>query len=161
MAGISAKDVKALRDQTGAGMMDCKKALTDAEGNVEQALDLLRERGLSKAGKRAGRETSEGAVAVSSEGGAGTIVVGSRVNGPLTSAQVVQMRADHDILISKLRVGALQQTNHIRSGRFFLPNSHPEGEGVCGFRCACLLHPVLRNIHGLGDFPGGRLVDGA
>ena len=74
MAGISAKDVKALRDQTGAGMMDCKKALTDAEGNVEQALDLLRERGLSKAGKRAGRETSEGAVAVSIEGGVGTIV---------------------------------------------------------------------------------------
>ena len=56
---ISAKDVKALRDQTGAGMMDCKKALTDAEGDAEQAVDLLRERGLSKAGKRAGRETSE------------------------------------------------------------------------------------------------------
>ncbi len=54
MAAISAKDVKALRDQTGAGMMDCKKALTDAEGDSEQALDLLRERGLSKAGKRAG-----------------------------------------------------------------------------------------------------------
>lgn len=74
MAGISAKDVKALRDQTGAGMMDCKKALTDAEGSIEQAVDLLRERGLSKAGKRAGRETSEGAIAVSIEGGDGVIV---------------------------------------------------------------------------------------
>ena len=74
MSAISAKDVKALRDQTGAGMMDCKKALTDAEGDVEKALDLLRERGLSKAGKRAGRETSEGAVAVSIEGGEGAIV---------------------------------------------------------------------------------------
>ena len=74
MAGISAKDVKALRDQTGAGMMDCKKALTDAEGDAEQAVDLLRERGLSKAGKRAGRETSEGAIAVSIEGGDGVIV---------------------------------------------------------------------------------------
>ena len=51
---ISAADVKALRDSTGAGMMDCKNALTDADGDVEKAVELLRERGLSKAGKRAG-----------------------------------------------------------------------------------------------------------
>jgi elongation factor Ts len=74
LAGISAKDVKALRDSTGAGMMDCKKALTDAGGDVEQAVDLLRERGLSKAGKRAGRETSEGAIGVSTDGGFGVIL---------------------------------------------------------------------------------------
>ncbi len=73
MAGISAKDVKALRDQTGAGMMDCKKALGDAEGDSERATELLRERGLSKAGKRAGRETSEGAIGVSLQGGFGVI----------------------------------------------------------------------------------------
>jgi elongation factor Ts len=74
LAEISAKDVKALRDSTGAGMMDCKKALTDAGGDVEQAVDLLRERGLSKAGKRAGRETSEGAIGVSTEGGFGVVI---------------------------------------------------------------------------------------
>ena len=74
MAEISAKDVKALRDQTGAGMMDCKAALKDAEGDVERATDLLRERGLSKAGKRAGRATSEGAVALSIDGGVGVII---------------------------------------------------------------------------------------
>lgn len=74
MAGISAKDVKALRDQTGAGMMDCKKALTEAEGNLEAAVDLLRERGLAKAGKRAGRETSEGAIGFSISGGQGTLI---------------------------------------------------------------------------------------
>ena len=74
MSGISATDVKALRDQTGAGMMDCKQALTEAEGDAERAIDLLRERGLSKAGKRAGRETTEGAVAVSLDGGDGVIV---------------------------------------------------------------------------------------
>ena len=62
MAGISAKDVKALRDQTGAGMMDCKRALADASGDIEKALELLRERGLAKAGTRAGRATSEGSV---------------------------------------------------------------------------------------------------
>jgi elongation factor Ts len=74
LAGISAKDVKALRDQTGAGMMDCKKALTDASGDVEKAMELLRERGLAKAGKRSGRETSEGAVGVSIDGGQGVII---------------------------------------------------------------------------------------
>lgn len=71
---ISASDVKALRDQTGAGMMDCKNALKDAEGDLERAVEVLRERGLAKAGKRAGRATSEGAVAVAIEGGRAGIV---------------------------------------------------------------------------------------
>ena len=62
MAEISAKTVKALRDQTGAGMMDCKRALADANGDVEKAVELLRERGLAKAGKRSGRATSEGTI---------------------------------------------------------------------------------------------------
>ena len=74
VAGISAKDVKALRDSTGAGMMDCKRALTDAEGDVERATELLRERGLAKAGKRAGRETSEGAVVFSASDGRGALI---------------------------------------------------------------------------------------
>jgi elongation factor Ts len=74
VAGISAKDVKQLRDSTGAGMMDCKRALTDADGNVEKAMELLRERGLAKAGKRAGRETSEGAVVFSIAGGKGALI---------------------------------------------------------------------------------------
>jgi elongation factor Ts len=74
MANISAKDVQALRVQTGAGMMDCKRALTDAEGDSEKAIELLRERGLSKAGKRAARETTEGAVGVALTGTAAGIV---------------------------------------------------------------------------------------
>lgn len=71
---ISAKDVKSLRDSTGAGMMDCKRSLVDAEGDVERAKELLRERGLSKAGKRAGRDTSEGVIAFSLDGGRGSII---------------------------------------------------------------------------------------
>jgi len=74
LAGISAKDVKALRDETGAGMMDCKNALKEADGDVTKATELLRERVLSKAGKREGRETSEGAVGISCQGGFGVIV---------------------------------------------------------------------------------------
>lgn len=68
MASISAQDVKALRESTGAGMMDCKKVLTEANGDPQKALELLRERGLSKAGKRAGRETSEGTISIAVEG---------------------------------------------------------------------------------------------
>ena len=60
MATISAPEVKTLRTQTGAGMMDCKRALTDADGDPERAIEILRERGLAKAGKRSGRSTSEG-----------------------------------------------------------------------------------------------------
>ncbi len=63
MANISAGDVKELRERTGAGMMDCKRALEQADGNVEAAVAILRESGLAAAAKRAGREAREGVVA--------------------------------------------------------------------------------------------------
>jgi elongation factor Ts len=59
---ISAKDVMKLREMTGAGMMDCKEALTDTAGDFEQAVDFLRKKGLSKAAKKADRTTNEGLV---------------------------------------------------------------------------------------------------
>jgi elongation factor Ts len=62
VSDISAKDVKALRDQTGAGMMDCKKALTETGGDVEAAVTWLREKGIAGAAKLAGREATEGTV---------------------------------------------------------------------------------------------------
>ncbi len=62
MAEISAKSVKELRDKTGAGMMDCKKALAETNGDMEQAVDYLRKKGLASAGKKAGRATAEGLV---------------------------------------------------------------------------------------------------
>ena len=71
---ISAKDVMKLREQTGAGMMDCKKALTEAEGDFERATDLLRERGIAKAAKRAGKIAAEGIVYALVEGKAGVLV---------------------------------------------------------------------------------------
>jgi elongation factor Ts len=74
MSTISAADVKALRTQTGAGMMDCKRALSDAAGDAERAVELLRERGLAKAGKRAGRATSEGVVGLSLAGPVASII---------------------------------------------------------------------------------------
>lgn len=62
MGSISAKDVKKLRDLTGAGMMDCKKALAESDGDVEKAIEFLRKRGQKLAGKRADREAKEGVV---------------------------------------------------------------------------------------------------
>jgi elongation factor Ts len=59
---ISAEMVKQLRDKTGAGMMECKAALTEANGNMDEAMTLLRKRGLAQAAKRAGRATAQGAI---------------------------------------------------------------------------------------------------
>lgn len=62
MAGITAKDVQTLRQQAGVGMMDAKKALEEASGDLDTAFELLRERGLAAVAKRAGREANEGTV---------------------------------------------------------------------------------------------------
>jgi elongation factor Ts len=76
VAQISAAQVSQLREQTGAGMMDCKKALEEANGNFERAVEILRERGVAKASKRVGRAGSEGRViaAVSPDGHHGALV---------------------------------------------------------------------------------------
>jgi elongation factor Ts len=76
VAEISAARVKELRERTGAGMMDCKKVLLEAQGDLERATDLLRERGIVKARSKAGRATSEGRVAasVSPDGRAAALV---------------------------------------------------------------------------------------
>ncbi|MCF8076019.1 MAG: translation elongation factor Ts, partial [Desulfotignum sp.] len=62
MAEISAAMVKELREATGSGIMDCKRVLAEADGDMEKAFELLRKKGLAKAAKRAGRSTSEGIV---------------------------------------------------------------------------------------------------
>ncbi|HEV2904734.1 MAG TPA: translation elongation factor Ts [Pyrinomonadaceae bacterium] len=62
MAEVTAGAIKALREKTGAGMMECKKALTEAEGNEERAIEILRERGLASAKKKEGRVAAEGVV---------------------------------------------------------------------------------------------------
>jgi elongation factor Ts len=74
MAAISATLVKQLRDKTGAGMMDCKTALTESDGDIEAATDWLRKKGLAAAAKRAGRETQEGLIGLALEAGAGALV---------------------------------------------------------------------------------------
>ncbi len=74
MAEITAALVKELREKTGAGMMDCKRALAEVSGDLEQAVDWLRKKGLSAAAKKAGRVAAEGLVGAATEGNSGAIV---------------------------------------------------------------------------------------
>jgi len=74
MSQISASDVKTLREMTGAGMMDCKKALAEVGGNLDAAVDYLRKKGLSAAAKKADRVAAEGLVAAISGGNAGVVL---------------------------------------------------------------------------------------
>ncbi len=74
MAEITAARVKELREKSGAGMMDCKQALTESGGDLEAAVDWLRKKGLAAASKKAGRVAAEGLVAVATEGGRGVAV---------------------------------------------------------------------------------------
>ena len=71
---FTAKDVMALRERTGAGVMDCKKALTDADGDMNKAADILRERGIAKAEKKASRIAAEGIVSAYIEGNKGVLI---------------------------------------------------------------------------------------
>jgi len=66
---ITAAQVKELRERTGIGMMECKKALTSADGDMEKAIEELRKKGLAKAAKKADRETLEGGIKIVTEGG--------------------------------------------------------------------------------------------
>ena len=85
MAAFSAQDVKALREKTGCGMMDCKKALTQADGDMDKAIDFLREQGLAKQAKKAGRIAAEG-------------VAYATVNADRTVGVVVEVNAETDFV---------------------------------------------------------------
>lgn len=74
MANFTAADVKALREQTGAGMMDVKKALTEADGDAEKALEIIRLKGLKSLSKREGRQASAGLLAAQTDGSVGVLV---------------------------------------------------------------------------------------
>ena len=95
---FTAKDVKALREQTNVGMMDCKKALQEADGDFEKAIEILREKGLAKAAKKAGRIAAEGIVCakVCDECGVGAII---EVN---SETDFVAKNADFQAFVSDL-----------------------------------------------------------
>lgn len=99
---ITASMVKELRDTTGAGMMDAKKALTETNGDMEAAVDWLRTKGLSKAAKKAGRVAAEGLVGVAVEGGRGVAV---EVN---SETDFVAKNADFQALVRSITEAGLK-----------------------------------------------------
>ena len=98
---ITAAMVKELRESTGAGMMDAKKALVENDGNMEAAVDWLRTKGLAKAAKKSGRTAAEGLVAVVVEGGKGVAV---EVN---SETDFVAKNADFQEMVSSIAKAAL------------------------------------------------------
>ncbi|WP_050528717.1 translation elongation factor Ts [Pseudorhodobacter aquimaris] len=102
---ITAQMVKELREQSGAGMMDAKKALTENDGNMEAAIDWLRTKGLAKAAKKADRIAAEGLVGVAVEGGKGVAV---EVN---SETDFVAKNADFQKLVSNITATALKTSN--------------------------------------------------
>ena len=96
MAEITATLVKDLRTKTGAGMMDCKKALAETAGDLEAAVDWLRTKGLATAAKKAGRVASEGLVGVAVKGGTGAVVeINSETDFVARNAQFQEIGRAH------------------------------------------------------------------
>jgi len=95
MANITAAMVKELREMTGAGMMDCKKALTEADGDIKKAVELVRERGLAIAAKRSDRTTSNGCVLAKYENGfAAMIALKCETDFVANGADFIQLTQD-------------------------------------------------------------------
>src|SRR5215203_5919772 len=97
MATITATDVKALRDRTGAGMMDCKAALTEANGDMDEAITILRKKGMAQVAKKAGRAMKEG-------------LVGVRLNADATDGVVAEVNCETDFVARTPAFQALVDT---------------------------------------------------
>ena len=122
MADITISMIKDLREKTGAGMVDCKEALVEADGNVEAAMELLRKKGMATAGKKAGRVTAEGAV-------------GSYIHmGGKVGVNVPQ---------GKNLIGAFYQPNVVVIDTDTL-KTLPHRELICGL-AECVKHGVIRD----------------
>jgi len=106
MANFTAADVKALREQTGAGMMDVKKALTEADGDAEKALEIIRLKGLKSLSKREGRQASAGLLAAQTDGTVGVLVeVNSETDFVAKNQKFIDF--SNEVLAAALQAGML------------------------------------------------------
>lgn len=119
MAAITAGSVKALRDMTGAGMMDCKSALKETDGDIDAAVDWLRKKGLAKAAKKSGRAASEGLVVVAkNENGAGEKAVVVEVNSETDFVARNDVFQSMVAAIASVAMGTDGTVEAVRSGEF-------------------------------------------
>ncbi len=135
MAQITASLVKALRDKTGAGMMDCKKALTETGGEIDDAVDWLRKNGLAAAAKKAGRVAAEGLVAVATEGTEGAVV---EINA---ETDFVGRNADFQAFVQEVAKIALRTGDSVEA-----LGEAPMGEGTVATRLTELIAKIGENM---------------
>jgi elongation factor Ts len=165
MAEISAKLVKELRDQTGAGMMECKKALVETNGDLEAAKRLLREKGMAAAGKRAGRETTEGLVGyrVADDASRGTLVAVGCETEPVSKNDEFQAFARK--VLDAVEEGGTEATESLEQERLELSGKLGENvavvgaarfEAVDGGQVSAYVHPPANK---LGVLVGVRGTD--
>ena len=107
MTEITAAKVKELRESTGAGMLDCKKALVEADGDMEKAVDWLRKKGLASAAKKASRVAAEGLVAVAVEGNKGAVVEVNSETDFVAKNEIFQEYVEDAALVALMNNGEL------------------------------------------------------
>ncbi|MCL2107257.1 MAG: translation elongation factor Ts [Oscillospiraceae bacterium] len=162
---FTAADVKDLREKTGVGMMDCKKALVEADGDMDRAMDILRERGLAAATKKAGRITAEGIVAAYQENGVSVLVeVNSETDFVAKNAEFQAFALDVaktiaandpagvDALLAMNLAGSDRSVEEIRQEKVF-----SIGENISIRRFTRIVGHAVSYIHGGGSM--GVLVE--
>jgi elongation factor Ts len=159
---ISASLVKELRDLTGAGMMDSKRALQEAGGDVEEARRLLRERGMAQAGKRAGRATTEGLVRARVDADIGSIVGIGCETEPVSKNE--EFRAFADAVLETVRSGGPEAAAALEGERVELVGKLGENivvagaarfEAEAGETLSAYVHPPANKIGVLVRLRGG------
>jgi elongation factor Ts len=164
MTAISASLVKELRDQTSAGMMDCKRALTETNGDMESAVRLLREWGAASAAKRAGRETPEGKVGyrLADDGSRGTMVAVGCETEPVSNNE--EFLAFAERVLDAVEANGPGSEQELEEERTALSGKLGENivvvggvrfEAVDGARVAAYAHPPANKIGVLVQVRGG------
>ena len=128
---FTAQDVKALRDATGAGMMDCKKALEETDGDIDAAKQLLREKGLAASAKRDDRDNNQGVVAIKVDGNVGAIVLLKSETDFVAGSD--QFKAEAAALVDLVVAGGADAVAE-RGGGARRAQDHAQGEDRAGSR---------------------------
>ena len=164
MAGVTAALVKELREKTGAGMMDCKHALSETDGDIEAAVDWLRKKGLAKAAKKSGRVAADGLVGVAVEDNVGVVV---EVN---SETDFVARNDDFQALVRGVVAVALDKAPEVDAGTVL--GAHYMGGGTVSEAIANAIATIgenmtLRRVQGLrvaegaiGQYVHGQIVEG-
>jgi elongation factor Ts len=149
---ISASLVKELRDATGAGMMECKKALVESGGDLDAAKRALREKGLAQAGKRAGRETTEGRVLAGVDGSTGTIVGVGCETEPVSNND--EFRSFAEKVLTAVAEGGPEAVAKL--GENIAIRDSARFEGQDGDVLVAYVHPPAQKIGVLVQLKGGN-----